>query len=855
MSSGTIKAGTFGQRRWREAQIKTQRENRQRENTIKKEIRKATKGKKRKDKKFVSKARPVSETWTEVEGRTMRGDEYGRDPGGGRPVQRPLQFNERGDVVIGQGLDDRAREIQQVVNTMPLVQDNRYIMQIRQQIQAQEDGIAENPTEDDEMDVGDIQDALHYEAGEVDEEGNIILGASGMAQPEKVDELPEWAGGGQTMPELPDEMTEPTMGSTLDALSNDMGLMGMDEDMEIAQLGQAMASANVDVDEDDEEWERKLQEIADRSTPEQIEHDKALMKEKTAQFRAKRRGGEGRPGQAVFPERHITGHESADLSAGGTRIKNLSKPDGDRQPSRFIGGLAPDPKHDQGHRSDLYQRDKKGQIKYKSGKTGDGRTILAPQLTKGEGSGTELYEGRIMDMRPGYAGKEITTGERSRAKLQTPVREAKSRPVKEGLITAVDRVEYIFDEKQGKTIPNPNFGKPLRVEPQSVSQMKGVVKHPKTRKVLRKLLPGDKKDPKDKQDKTYKKYKSGRYATGDIIEEEKTFSTEKTQKPVEELWGASGQTLDPARQYDPITNPKGKRLRDPWEGRRAVSKDPKKRATKEGYHGIKAGKKNTAGLGEKDVKSIQYQKEQREKDPNYRPSDMKGAKGGFNYGSGVDNWARKDFTEYQSTPATEHRDEVENEDIDDATLSQLKSYAPQDTYRGLSGNPTSSSEMQAVVRKMPKFPSRPDRPRSITNPPMNDLQATNPDPNFPADPRQMKWKDSSEYDDIKPEEVEKRWGKGNKDAFEGLEPIDRLMRMFSVSSIGTDFTDELEDTPTPRDPSPVEASGEDPQGYQGMGGGATADDLAELNEAMGGMDVVGNFFETQSGLNEMRGDY
>ena len=724
MSSGTIKAGTFGQRRWRESQIKTQRENRQRESTIKKEIRKATQGRKRKEKKFVQSVRPVSETWTEVEGRTMRGDEYGRDPGGGRPRQRPLQFNERGDVVIGQGLDDRAREIQQVVNTMPLVQDNRYIMQIRRQIQAQEDGIAENPTEDDEMDVGDIQDALHYEAGEVDEEGNIILGASGMAQPEKVDELPEWAGGGQTMPELPDEMTEPTMGSALDALSNEMGLMGMDEDAEIAQLGQAMASANVDVDEDDEEWERKLDEIAGRTTPEQIAHDKALMKEKTAQFKAKRKAGAPPTSHGYDPAMHITGHESADISAGGTRIKDLSKPDGDRQPSRFIGGLAPSSTHDLGHRSDLYQRDKKGQIKFKKGKTGDKRDISAPQLTK---EGHELYEGRIMDLRPGYAGKDITTGTRSRAKLQTPVREAKSRPVKEGLITERDRVEYIFDEKSGQTIKNPNFGKPIRVEPHSVSQMKGVVKHPKTRKVLRKLLPGDPTDPKDKQDKTYKKYKSGRFATGDIIEEEKTFSTEKTQKPVEEYWGASGQTLDPARQYDPITNPKGKQLRDPWEGRRAVAKDPSKRATK---------------VREAETKHALYRKRALEKDPNYRPSDMKGAKGGFNYGSGVDNWARKDFDEYQSTPATEHRDEVENEDIDDATLSQLQSYQPQDTYRGLRGNPTSSSEMQAVVRKMPKFPKHPDRP-SITNPPMNDLQATNP--GIPNDPRQMKWAPQDDF--------------------------------------------------------------------------------------------------------------
>lgn len=711
MSSGTIKAGTFGQRRWRESQIKTQRENRARESTIKKEIRKATKGKRRKpDRKFSSKARPVSETWTEVEGRTMRGNEYGQDPGGGRPRQRPLQFNERGDVVIGQGLDDRAREIQNVVDTMPLVQDNRYIMQIRQTIQAQEDGIAENPTEDDDMDIGDIQDALHYEAGEVDEEGNITLGASGRAQPTQVAELPEWASGG-AIPDLPEEATMPTLGDELDDLMDDFAGVGVSADMEVAGLLDQVATIGLQDDEDLTEWEAELDKIAGRTTPEQREHDTALMKEKTAEYKAKRKAGVGAGGHGYHPERHITGHESADLSAGGTRIKNLSKPDGDRQPSRYIGGLAPSSTHDLGHRSDLYQRDKKGQIKFKKGKTGDKRDISAPQLTK---EGHELYEGRVLDMRPGYAGKDITTGTRSRAKIGTQVREAKSSPIKEGLITARDRVEYIFDKKSGQTIPNPNFGKPIRVEPHSVSQAKGVVKHPKTRKVLRKLLPGDPTDPKDKQDKTYKKYKSGRFATGDIIEEDKTFSTEKTQKPVEELWGASGQTLDPARQYDPITNPKGKQLRDPWEGRRAVAKDPSKRATKS---------------READTKSALYRKRALEKDPNYRPSDMKGAKGGFNYGSGVDNWSRKDFDEYQSTPATELRDEVENEDIDDATLSQLKSYAPQDTYRGLHG-----------VHKTPKFPSRPDRP-SITNPPMNDLQATNPG----RDPRQMKWAPQDDF--------------------------------------------------------------------------------------------------------------
>ena len=406
----------------------------------------------------------------------------------------------------------------------------------------------------------------------------------------------------------------------------------------------------------------------------------------------------------------------------------------------FIGGLAPSSTHDLGHRSDLYQREK-GQIKYKSGKAED-RTIQAPQLTK---EGHELYEGRIMDVRPGYAGKDIKTGTRSRAKLQTPVHKATSRPVKEGLITAVDRVEYIFDEKSGQTIKNPNFGKPIRVEPHSVSQAEGAILHPKTRKPLRRLLETDKTHPDDiskkekgkRRKKTiYEEHGSGRWATGDVILEKKTYSSAKTQKPVEELWGLDRKGM--SREED---NPP---TRDAWEGRRAISKDPKKRGTKQGYHGIKAGTE-TAGLGEKDVKAKQYQKEQREKDPNYRPSDLRGAKGGFNYGSGVDNWSRKDFDEYQSTPATEHRDEVENEDIDDATLSQLKSYAPQDTYRGLRGNPTSSSEMQAVVRKTPKFPSRPDRPArgEITNPPMNDLQATNP--GIPKDPRLMQWAPTEDF--------------------------------------------------------------------------------------------------------------
>ena len=755
MSSGTIKAGTFGQRRWREAQIKTQRENRQRESTIKKEIRKATKGKRRKpDRKFSSKARPVSETWTEVEGRTMRGNEYGQDPGGGRPRQRPLQFNERGDVVIGQGLDDRAREIQQVVDTMPLVQDNRYIMQIRQQLQAQEDGIAENPTEDDGMDIGDIQDALHYEAGQVDEEGNITLGASGRAQPTQVAELPEWASGG-AIPDLPEEATMPTLGDELDDLMDDFAGVGVSADMEVAGLLDKVATIDLQDDEDLTEWEAELDKIAGRTTPEQREHETALMKEKTAQFRAKRRAGVGAGGHGYHPERHITGHESADLSAGGTRIKNLSKPDGDRQPSRYIGGLAPSSTHDLGHRSDLYQREVKeggGEgIRFKEGKDYSGKVIEAPQLTK---EGHELYEGRIMDMRPGYAGKDLTTGEKSRGKyvgVQLEKRKATSRPVlasappsRGGEITARDTEEYIFDESidpiqsdiQKKEVAkgwvrNPNFGQPTRVEPLTIEHMKGVVRHPKTRKPLRKLVKGDKKDPKDKDDKTYKKYKSGRFATGDIIEEHKTFTTSgkpDAQKPVEEYWGLAQKGMNPDA---PADLPEGSvwegKTRDPWAGRRTIGGAPKKRATKKGFHGIKAGTE-TAGMGEADVKAKLARKKALEKDPNYRPSDMRGAKGGFNYGSGVDNWARKDFDEYQSTPATELRDEVENEDIDDATLSQLKSYAPQDTYRGLHG-----------VHKTPKFPSRPDRPRSITNPPMNDLQATNPDPNFPADPSQMRW--------------------------------------------------------------------------------------------------------------------
>ena len=377
--------------------------------------------------------------------------------------------------------------------------------------------------------------------------------------------------------------------------------------------------------------------------------------------------------------------------------------------------------------------------------------IEAPQLTK---EGHELYKGRIMDMRPGYAGKDLTTGEKSRGKyvgVQLEKRKATSRPVlasappsRGGEITARDTEEYIFDESidpiqseiQKKEVAkgwvrNPNFGQPTRVEPLTIEHMKGVVRHPKTRKPLRKLVKGDKKDPKDKDDKTYKKYKSGRFATGDIIEEHKTFTTSgkpDAQKPVEEYWGLAQKGMNPDA---PADLPEGSvwegKTRDPWAGRRTIGGAPKKRATKKGFHGIKAGTE-TAGMGEADVKAKLARKKALEKDPNYRPSDMRGAKGGFNYGSGVDNWARKDFDEYQSTPATELRDEVENEDIDDATLSQLKSYAPQDTYRGLHG-----------VHKTPKFPSRPDRPRSITNPPMNDLQATNPDPNFPADPSQMRW--------------------------------------------------------------------------------------------------------------------
>ena len=53
--------------------------------------------------------------------------------------------------------------------------------------------------------------------------------------------------------------------------------------------------------------------------------------------------------------------------------------------------------------------------------------------------------------------------------------------------------------------------------------------------------------------------------------------------------------------------------------------------------------------------------------------------------------------------------------------------------------------MQAVVRKTPKFPSRPDRPArgEITNPPMNDLQATNP--GIPKDPRLMQWAPTEDF--------------------------------------------------------------------------------------------------------------
>jgi len=329
----------------------------------------------------------------------------------------------------------------------------------------------------------------------------------------------------------------------------------------------------------------------------------------------------------------------------------------------------------------------------------------------------ELQRGRVIDTRPGMEGKKIQS--------QAPSRED---------------VRY-------RDIPPREYPmKQIHKETGEISQVGSLVRHPKTRRVLRRMQEGDPEDPKDisttGKPTIYQRYGSGRFATGEEITEPSVYSSAgrvyesgagrkkkmtESAKPARESWGLERKGMDPALEA--------------------------KRSGTEGYRQIKAeGSKIATAKRESEEQSKRYQKRAREADEGYRPSDIKGAYGGFNYGSGVDEWTTKEKGRSALGGASYEGDlgasgDPTSEEVKAGTLSNEMEYEAMKEHpvarAGIAGGGVSWKDepggftpqytQAGMYRGLhgthpePRFPTRPDRP------------VYQGGANVPRDPSQMVW--------------------------------------------------------------------------------------------------------------------
>lgn len=178
---GTIKAGTYGGRRFRQKQKESVAQQRELAKEIKKETReRAPSTKQIRDIGSIAPARlpQRGEVLRAPLGRGGLGfaDAQYRDEDA---EEIPL-VGKKPMVAYSQGRDERAREIQRVVNTMPLVQDSRYLNLIRREVE-QRNRVMYNPDVEfeDFAEQDDIEEEQAVEAGQVDEEtGEVEYGTA-----------------------------------------------------------------------------------------------------------------------------------------------------------------------------------------------------------------------------------------------------------------------------------------------------------------------------------------------------------------------------------------------------------------------------------------------------------------------------------------------------------------------------------------------------------------------------------------------------------------------------------------------------------------------------------------------------
>ena len=184
---------------------------------------------------------------------------------------------------------------------------------------------------------------------------------------------------------------------------------------------------------------------------------------------------------------------------------------------------------------------------------------------------------------------------------------------------------------------------------------------------------GPKRDPRTRKILTDKK--------GNPKMEKKSLTIAPHQKPVEQLWGLDRKGM--SRDED---NPA---TRDPYEGRRAIAKEPGKRATKR---------------READTKHALYVKSQREKDPNYVPRGFDV----FSYGAGMSVYDKKkpkqaetqaqELNPIQNTTMSEAQ-KLEFGDIGEDEYEALTDYEPQPVVsrNRITNPPMMNSNAQGAV--------------------------------------------------------------------------------------------------------------------------------------------------------------
>lgn len=382
---GTIKAGTFGGRRYREKAVKTTKQNKELAKDIK-ASQKALAPKSKQIKDLPQKAR-LPRAGGVLNAPLGRGG-LGLAPATFQDMeQEEIPFvGKKPFAAYTQSRDDRARDIQRTANTMPLMQDANYLNLIRREVE-QRHREMNNPDIDfeDYNEQDDIEEEQAVEAGEVDEEtGDVEYGTA-----------------------------DPGIGNfgEVDALDFDP-FADNDDIIDEQELG-------TDSDEEAEAFGRALDKAGEQ---------KNLAEEIARRRKARQQSAMSIPGgDRVRPNRFYDpkiDFQAEDDSSSGIRTKTTDP----TKQTQYIRGLAPQEKMPTKYPIEFYKR-KKATKKEGGGTKLD---IGAKGNLKPTDEYVALQEGRVLDTRLGMAGRDIETGTRSRVNLKTEKTKKKVIPLFDG---------------------------------------------------------------------------------------------------------------------------------------------------------------------------------------------------------------------------------------------------------------------------------------------------------------------------------------------------------------------------------------------------------------------------------------